>query len=539
MTQQGLGHHRHMVDRPLSNDTLGKKGERRFGELCDDANLIANTADHDRAGWDYIVDFRLPTDGKGLDARPAPISARVQVKTQWDDQTAVKLRLTSAEHLVKHNGPSFICVLSVNSDLEFTGLRLIHCRGQVLELVLKRLRRAEADGEKPNQIDLHLNPSHYADQIPAHHEALRAALETVCSTNHLSYLQAKQAELNNLGFDTSFIDLKATFMGSEDDLVDAFLGLRSIDAKDVSATQKRFGISLPFEGIPMTQGTFLFEPHAEKCDLMLNVNGETWSFKAKVIRPPSLIAEQAQRPKFLIRTDLFQITIMQERKPSATLYTFSFRMLESATLEKHKPAAWAGLYAVFSTITEEKVEMSFKPRGEKRIRFTLDLNGSPERQSRWRILAALAHAASRVFGAAGAPNAKVGMQELMDASSEIQTAYGLLASPERLTRLSFITSSEIALPNEQPIDAFLGHAFTVGEHVIACGIRTVIKGEKLENGDTGWTSEPAVFDGIQRVGSSSAFQRFVRNRSPASCTLLSGTYQSGMDIFYRGAAEAN
>lgn len=528
-----------MVDRPLSNDALGKKGERRFGELCDDANLIANTADHDRAGWDYIVDFRLPTDGKRLDARPAPISARVQVKTQWDDQSAVKLRLTSAEHLVKHNGPSFICVLSVNSKLEFTGIRLIHCRGPVLELVLRRLRRAEADGEKPNLIDLYLNPSHYADQLPANHNALRSALEAVCSTDHLAYLNAKQVELNSLGFDAGFMDLKATFVGSEDDLVDAFLGLRSIDAKEVSATQKRFGISLPFEGIPMTEGTFHFEPNAEKCDLSLKVNGETWSFKAKVIKPPSLIVEQATRPKFLIRTDLFQITITQERRSTAHLYTFSFKMRESATLEKHKPSAWASLYAVFSTVTEEKVEMSFKPRGGKRIRFTLDLNASPERQSRWKALAALAKAASQVFDAAGAPNAKVGMQELMDASSEIQTAYGLLASPERLTRLSFSTAPEIALPSGRPIDAFLGHAFTVGEHVIACGIRTVIKGEALENGDTDWTSEPAMFDGIERVGSRSAFQRFVSNRSPASCTLLSGAYQSGMDIFYREPVAAD
>lgn len=527
-----------MVDRPLSNDALGKKGERRFGELCDDADLIANIADHDRAGWDYVVDFRLPGDGKRLDARPAPISARVQVKTQWDDQSAVKLRLTSAEHLVKHNGPSFICVLSVNHNLEFTALRLVHCRGPVLEHVLKRLRRAEADKEKPNQIDLHLNPSLYADQLPVHHESLRSALEAVCSTDHLAYLQAKQADLNSLGFDAGFMNLQASFMGSEEDIVDAFLGLRPIGAKDVSATQERFGISLPFEGIPMTKGAFSFEPQAEKCDLSIKVNDETWSFKAKAIRLPHLIVEKAKRPKFLIRTDLFQITIIWEKKPDTTLYTFSFKMFEGATLEKHKPASWAGLYAVFSTISDETVEMSFKPRGEKRIRFTMNLNASPDSESRWRKLARLAKAASRIFEVAGAPNAKVSMQKLMEASSEIQTAYSLLEAPGRLTRLSFTTGPDIALPVGRPIDALLGHAFRIGDHVLACGIRTTIKGEVLENGDTDWTSELTVFDGMQRVRSSSAFQRFVLNRSRASCTLLSGVYQSGMDIFYRPPIKA-
>ncbi|MBU1347520.1 MAG: hypothetical protein KKA16_11315 [Alphaproteobacteria bacterium] len=81
------------LDRPINSDELGEKGEKRFAELCADARLIANASTRDRAGWDYIVDFKVEGATGRLDARPAPASARVQVKTQWADNSIIKLRL--------------------------------------------------------------------------------------------------------------------------------------------------------------------------------------------------------------------------------------------------------------------------------------------------------------------------------------------------------------------------------------------------------------------------------------------------------------
>ncbi|WP_312128329.1 hypothetical protein [Brevundimonas sp.] len=81
-----------MTARPLSSEDLGEKGEPRFAELRSD--ITVNRVTRDRAGFYYIVDFRLPTDGKNLDRRPAPVSARVQVKTYWADPDEVRLRLS-------------------------------------------------------------------------------------------------------------------------------------------------------------------------------------------------------------------------------------------------------------------------------------------------------------------------------------------------------------------------------------------------------------------------------------------------------------
>lgn len=521
-----------MPDRLLSSDALGKKGERRFGELCDDANLIANGSDYDRAGWDFVVDFRLPTDGRALDARPAPISARVQVKTQWDDQSTIKMRLTSAEQLIKYNGPSFVCVLSVNEALEFTSMRLIHCRGPVVAKVLERLRRAEADGARPNQIDFYLRPQDFSEELAPHHGALRSALEAVCTTDHLAYLTAKDKELRTLGFDGGFMDLKATFVGNEDDIQDAFLGLRPIEGKTVSATQKRFGISLPFEGMPISEGTFSFEPKGEKCRVWIKWPDGEYAFKALLIRPPSLVAASVAKPKFLIRSELFQITIVQTRTPTANTITYNFEILEQATTSKHKPAAWAELYEVFAAVARGAVELSMQPLGEKRLRFGMSLDTPKGSHGRWQYMARLSRTAARIFDEAGAPNAKVGMQEMLVSRTELETAEGLIRAPGALTRLSFATDAEIALPIGESIDTLLGHAFSVGEHVIACGIRTRIFGTRSETGDADWGSEAAVADGMRRVKSIAGFHKFVRGRKPASCTLLSGVYNKGMDIYY-------
>lgn len=172
------------MKRPLDSDTLGELGEKEFGALCARADLIANVVSRDRAGWDYTIDFRLDNERRGLDSRPAPISARVQVKTQWDDRDAIKLRLSSAEHLVKHHGPSFICVLSVDGELHLTRMRVILCRGEIVSRVLKRLREAEARAEHPANVWITIKPSQFAEATEPHHSALRRALEDACSAAH-------------------------------------------------------------------------------------------------------------------------------------------------------------------------------------------------------------------------------------------------------------------------------------------------------------------------------------------------------------------
>jgi hypothetical protein len=80
----------------LNADELGKKGEARFSEICNDTKLVRNpSTDQDRTGWDYIVEFeqQAPIGNETLDSRPSRLSIHVQVKTMWDTSDRFRMRL--------------------------------------------------------------------------------------------------------------------------------------------------------------------------------------------------------------------------------------------------------------------------------------------------------------------------------------------------------------------------------------------------------------------------------------------------------------
>jgi hypothetical protein len=127
----------------LNSDELGEKGEHQFGQICADAKLVCNKSTRDRTGWDYIVEFNFPNDGTtqdSLEKREKPLSCHVQVKTIWDHNDQIQMRLSSAEHLAKELKPAFVYVQKVNARLEFTGAHLIHVLDEPLAKILKRLR---------------------------------------------------------------------------------------------------------------------------------------------------------------------------------------------------------------------------------------------------------------------------------------------------------------------------------------------------------------------------------------------------------------
>lgn len=95
------------MKRPLNSQQLGTQGEREFPSLC--ADLVLNDSGEDMAGWDYIVD--LPNEKIGdmefPDRPDDPLSAKVQLKTIWDDNQSIKLPLKSAQRLAAYSGPAF------------------------------------------------------------------------------------------------------------------------------------------------------------------------------------------------------------------------------------------------------------------------------------------------------------------------------------------------------------------------------------------------------------------------------------------------
>lgn len=525
-----------MPDRPLDNDSLGKKGETRFGELCVDAKLIANVASWDRAGWDYIVDFRLPRESRRLDARPAPITARVQVKTQWEDQGAVKLRLSSAEQLIKHHGPSFICVLSVDANREFTRMRLIHCRGPVIARVLERLRRAEAAGERPNAVWLNLNPEKYAPAIPPTPEALRAGLEEACRADQLAYLKEKDSEIRTLGFGEAFMELKTTLVGDEDEIQDAFLGLRPIEAERIEAIQTRFGISLPYDDLPISSGTMHFEAEGEACTVSFRSGQEEIAFKAKAYRLPSLVVKSVSKPKLVIRNDLFSITLVITSKPNETTLHCTFKLVDELVDAARTTKAWRDVYKAFCQLNTEGVDLTIRMSRLEPLRSFLKMEAAPEKQGNWRRLARLTKAADDLFQQAGLSRTRVKLSDLWQVRDELEPAAALITSPAEVGALKVSTAADWPVSSEAPLPTLFGHAFKVGDMALAYAAQTTLHGVRREDGDVDWTSENLEFVAVKRVSSASTFHRFMQMQERSPCTLLSGIYNDdGVAFFYSPA----
>ncbi|WP_296815601.1 hypothetical protein [Brevundimonas sp.] len=520
------------MPRPLSNDDLGEKGEKRFGELCADAGLTANAVTRDRAGFDYIVDFRFDDSTKNLDSRPPPPSVRVQVKTHWADGDEVRLRLSAAEQLIKHPGPSFICALAVNSnaDLQFSRMNVIHCRGEIVERVLRRLREAEVRGEKPNKIWLRVKPSDFSSDRPVHHAELRRCLEDACALSPLAYLKEKDRELNTVGFAPGARELKVDFSGTPDDITDAFLGLRPIDVSAVSESLTRFGITLPLADAPTGPGVMRFQPAPEKCEVSVHTDSSIYNFRAKIFRAPAYVGSTFGKYKALIRAGILQIKLaFHGHVLNATISRDEAAPLDDA----HKIQEWCDLYAMLAAMTEGGAHFTVKTAKAKPLEFHAH---DPESEARedWQKLARLTNAAATVFERAGAPNAKASLEHLWVAGNELTTLAALIREPGQAAKVTFTTDADVPLPRPGPLDMLLGHVFQVGTHVIAYGAKIVVSGAQSDDG-VEWISTSMELLGVARVKSERGFMSFMRRLPRQPYAVFTGFYEAHSPTIFAAA----
>ena len=198
---------------PIPNDDLGDWGESQFRSLCASAGLVANKAERDKMGWDFIVEVlpaaSVPT--LTLDQRPKGLGCRVQIKTHWrsEDDDRFAMTLSSAERLAKEPGPSFVLVLtaergSEGDDPKLVECHLIHMVDDNLKRVLKRLRETAADPQAKSLAEqtISYSPKLAGQQLPPKGQALRDALIRACGADSLPYFARKDEQLKTLGYES-------------------------------------------------------------------------------------------------------------------------------------------------------------------------------------------------------------------------------------------------------------------------------------------------------------------------------------------------
>jgi hypothetical protein len=303
----------------LNSDELGEKGEHQFGQICADARLVANKSTRDRTGWDYIVEFNFEDTtitNESLEKRQKPLSCHVQVKTIWDRNDRIEMRLSSAEHLAKELKPAFIYVQKVNDKLEFTGAYLIHVLDEPLAKILKRLRKEDIAGATAsNDKKMYMTAATNGVPLAPTGAALRDGIITACGSDLRAYADKKSAQLKTLGYEGKPFELKMSLaLNNIEDLVDAFLGLKDkVPAKDLKSHETRFGLKKKLEERSDSSAIISIQPQvADTCTITvrsipLSTPGV---FKGDVFFPaiPNLPDEHR---KMLIKNELFHITFMR------------------------------------------------------------------------------------------------------------------------------------------------------------------------------------------------------------------------------------
>jgi hypothetical protein len=297
---------------PLSPQKLGEKGESRFKEICTDASLIANKSAIDAMGWDYLVECPYPDPDpdpeSALDKRPHPIECKVQVKTVWDHTDHVTLKLSAAERLAKASLPSFIVVLAVDVHLNFVAMHVFHMLDRHLAHVLKRLRKATAEGSlKINHAELRFNLrdalSVRPDGASLHHSIIAA-----CGSSSADYHEKKQGQLRNLGFGQLRFEGRFTVKAkTESEIAELFLGLRPAELVALSADEVRFGIKLP--SYTAVGGIIKIVPRpVAACKIIVKGrDGSQCTIPGSLYLPPQ--RNQNGTVPFRISTNLFEVYI--------------------------------------------------------------------------------------------------------------------------------------------------------------------------------------------------------------------------------------
>jgi len=493
-----------VVIRPLNSDELGDAGEAKFAAACKLAKLIVNKSERDRRGWDYIVEW--PADqisNFSLDTRPVPLSCHVQVKTMWSDSRSVSVRLSAMEWLTKELKPTFIYCLRIKPDLTIFDVHMIHVRGSFLAEIIRRLREAHATGTAPNKTTFNFALNKWGVLIGPNGYDFRRAVEAYVGLSMSDYASTKANELKTVGFDKGALTLQITISGTtEDELIDAMLGLGSVDGELHGGTEERFGIKLPYEVIPLGNHIISMEPAPSDATIIFRTGGDAspMVFQAKMYVSPVL---EIDFFKFRLKADLFEVIIRVDGRETPSKITAQMNtkpeLLKAASLSALQ---WKNYYELMVALWEGALQMEFQSSSMSRPfvgtlqtdEGVLDLNYAKAMLS---LTAKLDGALART----GYRDSKMQLESVVDAALPIDALDAFINEPGSIKPHRFRSPNpKGAQFADREIPTIYVHIIPFGEWSLAyCG-RAIMIGD-VRAGEIDWTASQWEFVAVARISS--------------------------------------
>ena len=274
---------------------VGKLGERAFALICEQADLTAHPPDEDRFGWDFLVEEPGdPSRHKGpLDAAPAPLEFRVQVKATNGSDDAIDIKLDHMHRLAGLQMPVFFCCMAFDGGEQPVNVHLVHLGEELIARALARVRELEAAGDTLlHQHTLTVRFAAADALAQPFHVGLKDKVAKHVPGGMAPYLAWKNKVLETAGYADPRITIQITTEPMKpDDMVDFYLDLKKeIRLTSTHAQEHRFGIAHDFR--PRHEGPAILSisEHHPREDAVISIRKDAFSraieFPAKYYSPP-------------------------------------------------------------------------------------------------------------------------------------------------------------------------------------------------------------------------------------------------------------
>ncbi len=251
-----------------SRGKTGIVGQKKFSQLCSEADVVCNKSEEDERGWDFFIEYpEVRQPNTPLDRRKPARPALVQVKTTKTTRAAVTVSLSNALRMAESSQPFFIVFIRLASGPRREAIYVRHIWRDELAHILRAVRQADCERDEA----LHRRFLSFTfSESEATADPL-AAIAMKIDDVGTGYTEAKRQLVNTLGFEDGYGKADVTLeIKSPEDIMDLQLGLRdSLPFTRFAYKSRRFGIDSGQPEILSSRGSLSVRPSPRNGTLRL------------------------------------------------------------------------------------------------------------------------------------------------------------------------------------------------------------------------------------------------------------------------------
>lgn len=228
---------------------------------------VSQKPTYDETGWDRLVEFPLKASAFSLDKVSPPLRCYFQVKATQGESRRLRVKLSAIRHLCDLSEPAFLLLAKMCGEPEPERAWLIPIDEKLVARVHKRYRQlsVEPRAKGANRVEMSITPDDGQELRRPYPESLQALLLRHVGEDIDAYRERKAKWRRRVGYENGEMEFTVHIKHesadeAEEALVDAMLGLRTLDFVRSEHFDLRFGIRMPLTDSPTGPGWLTIRP---------------------------------------------------------------------------------------------------------------------------------------------------------------------------------------------------------------------------------------------------------------------------------------